>query len=83
MQKWPASYAGQNIIAQHHIRVILILQKFEKSCMLPNCSHLLTDFKTVFVFALGPFLPMFVFFFNGYFNGKMAKKSILGNKIKY
>ena len=42
--------------------------------MLPNCSHLLTDFRTVFVFALGPFLPMNVifFYFNGNFNGKMA-----------
>ena len=82
MQKWPASYAGQTIIAQHHIRVILILQKFEKFCMLPNCSHLLTDFKTVFVFALGPFLPMFVFFFdfNGNFNGKMAKNHFLAIK---
>ena len=52
MQKWPASYAGQTIIAQNHIRVILILQKFEKFCMLPNCSHLLTDFRTVFVFGM-------------------------------
>ena len=26
--------------------------------MLPSCCILLTDFKTVFVFALGPFLPM-------------------------
>ena len=34
-----------------------------KFCMLPNCAHLLTDFRTVFVFALGPFLPMFVIFF--------------------
>ena len=43
--------------------------------MLPNCSHLLTDFRTVFVFALGSFLPMFVIFFGFYgnFNGKMAK----------
>ena len=42
--------------------------------MLPNCSHLLTDFRTVFVFALGPFLPIFAIFFdlNGNFNGKMA-----------
>ena len=30
--------------------------------MLPNCCHLLTDFRTVFVFALGPFLPMLVIF---------------------
>ena len=33
-----------------------------KFCMLPNCSHLLTDFRTIFVFAPGPFLPMKVFF---------------------
>ena len=38
--------------------------------MLQNCSYLLTDFRTVF-FALGPFLPMLVIFFD--FNGKMAK----------
>ena len=30
-----------------------------KFCMLPNCSHLLTDFRTVFVNVLRPFLPMF------------------------
>ena len=49
--------------------------------MLPNCSHLLTDFRTVFVFALGPFLPMKVIFFdfNGNFNGKMAKMAISGH----
>ena len=43
--------------------------------MVPNCAHLLTDFRTVFVFALGPFLPMKVIFcdFNANFNGKMAK----------
>ena len=43
--------------------------------MLPNCAHLLTDFRTVFVFALGPFLPMKVIFFdyNGNFNWKMTK----------
>ena len=43
--------------------------------MLPSCSTLLTDFRTIFVFALGPFLPMKVIFFdfNGNFNGKMTK----------
>ena len=35
--------------------------------MVPNYAHWLTDFRTVFVFALGPFLPMFVIFFD--FNG--------------
>ena len=30
--------------------------------MLPSCCILLTDFKTVFVFALGPSLPMLVIF---------------------
>ena len=46
-----------------------------KLCMLPSWSTLLTDFRTIFVFALGPFLPMKVIFFdyNGNFNGKMAK----------
>ena len=39
--------------------------------MLPSCYNLYTDFRTVFVFALGPFFPMWVLFFN--FNGKMAK----------
>ena len=36
---------------------------------------MLTDFRTIFVFALGPFLPMKVIFFdlNGNFNGKMTK----------
>ena len=51
--------------------------------MLPNCSHLLTDFRTVFVFALGPFLPKFVicFDFNGNFNGKMAKQNLQWNLV--
>ena len=46
--------------------------------MVPNYAHWLTDFRTVFVFALGPFLPMKVIFFdfNGNFNGKMAKSYI-------
>ena len=50
--------------------------------MLPNYAHLLTDFRTVFVFALGPFLPMFVIFFdfNGNFNGKMAKNHFSAKK---
>ena len=50
--------------------------------MLPNCCNLLTDFRTVFVSALGPFLPMLVIFFdfNGNFNGKMAKKNFLAIK---
>ena len=50
--------------------------------MVPNYGHWLTDFRTVFVFALGPFLPMFVIFFdfNGNFNGKMAKNHFLAIK---
>ena len=42
--------------------------------MVPIFAPWLTDFRTVFVFALGPFLPMKVIFFgfNGNFNGKMA-----------
>ena len=38
--------------------------------MVPNYAHWLTDFRTVFVFALGPFLPMFVIFFD--FNGEIS-----------
>ena len=47
--------------------------------MVPNFAPWLTDFRTVFVFALGPFLPMKVIFFdfNGNFNGKMAKNYFL------
>ena len=53
-----------------------------KFCMVPNFAPWLTDFRTVFVFALGPFLPMFVIFFdfNGNFNGKMAKNRFLAIK---
>ena len=29
--------------------------------MFPSCSHCFTDFRTTFVFALGPFLPMLIF----------------------
>ena len=49
--------------------------------MLPSCSSLLTDFRTIFVFALGPFLPMKVIFFdyNGNFNGKMVKINKMAN----
>ena len=50
--------------------------------MVPNCAHLLTDIRTVFVFVLGPFLPIKVIFFdfNGNFNGKMAKNQFLAIK---
>ena len=50
--------------------------------MVPNFAPWLTDFRTVFVFALGPFLPMFVIFFgfNGNFNGKMEKNRFLAIK---
>ena len=43
--------------------------------MLPSFATWFTDFKTDFVFALRPFLPMWVLFFgfNGNFNGKMTK----------
>ena len=52
--------------------------------MVPNYAHWLTDFRTVFVFALGPFLPMKVIFFdfNGNFNGKMAKNRFLAIKLQ-
>ena len=50
---------------------------FQKSlfCMLPSFATCPKVFKTVFVFALRPFLPMSVLFFgfNGNFNGKMTK----------
>ena len=47
--------------------------------MVPNYAHWLTDFRTVFVFALGPFLPIKVIFFdfNWNFNGNMAKNHFL------
>merc|ERR1711978_760148 len=58
-------------------RGILILPFFQKSlfCMLPSFATCLKVFKTVFVFALQPFLPMWVLFFgfNGNINGKMTK----------
>ena len=43
--------------------------------MVSKCSILFTDFRTVFVFVLRPFLLLSVNFldFNGNFNGKMAK----------
>ena len=43
--------------------------------MASSCSILFTGFRNVFVFALRPFLPMWVLFFgfNGNFNGKMTK----------
>ena len=43
--------------------------------MVSSCSILFTDFGTLFVFAVGPLLPLSVIFFdfNGNFNGKMAK----------
>ena len=43
--------------------------------MLPSFATWFTGFKTVFVFALRPFLPMWVLFFGftGIFNGKMTK----------
>ena len=43
--------------------------------MLPSFATWFTGFRTVFVFALQPFLPMSVLFFgfNGNFNGKMTK----------
>ena len=43
--------------------------------MLPCFVPWFTGFRTVFVFALQPLLPMWVLFFglNGNFNGKMTK----------
>ena len=54
-----------------------LLRKFDfiNFYMVSSCSILFPDFRTVFVFALRPFLPMWVHFFgfNGNFNGKMTK----------
>ena len=43
--------------------------------MLPSFATWFTGFGTVFVFALRPFLPMWILFFgfNGNFNGKTTK----------
>ena len=43
--------------------------------MLPNYAHLLTDFRTVFVFGLEPFLPMLMIFLTsmGILMGKWPK----------
>ena len=43
--------------------------------MVSSCSILFTDFGTLFIFVVGPLLPLSVIFFdfNGNFNGKMAK----------
>ena len=45
--------------------------------MLPSFSHCFTGFRTVFVFALGPFLPMKVLFFPiwSFKGGKQAQKA--------
>ena len=47
--------------------------------MVSSCSILFTDFGTLFVFVVGPLLPLSVIFFdfNGNFNGKMAKINII------
>ena len=46
-------------------RAILILTFFQKSlfCIFPSFATWFTGFRTVFVFALQPFLPMWVLFF--------------------
>ena len=46
--------------------------------MLPSFSHCFTGLITVFVFALGPFLPMWVLFFPiwSFKGGKRAQKAI-------
>ena len=51
--------------------------------MVSKCSILFTDFRTVFVFVLRPFLPLSVnsLDFNGNFNGEMVKNCFFGNKI--
>ena len=50
--------------------------------MLPSFATWFTGFKNGFVFALLPFLPMWVLFFgfNGNFNGKMTKIQKNGQK---
>ena len=53
------------------LRIFDIFNFYMVSC----CSILFTDFGTLFVFAVGPLLPLSVIFFdyNGNFNEKMAK----------
>ena len=42
--------------------------------MIPKCYNSSTDFRTVFVFALGSFLPMWMLFsVSMNYNGKTAK----------
>ena len=50
--------------------------------MVSSCSILFTDFGTLFVFAVGPLLPLSVIFFdfNGNCNGKMAKINKMAKK---
>ena len=65
--------------SQHTLGGFLLRKVWHsKFGMLSSCCILLTDFRTVFVFALGPFLPMLViiFYFNGNFNEKMVNQVI-------
>ena len=68
-----ASYllAWQDSLHDHHHRGILIEQICKiTSLHAPKVSKFVHRFQNIFVFALGPFLPMWVLFFD--FNGKMA-----------
>ena len=65
-----------------------LLSKFVKLqvCMLPKCHNLSTDFRTVFVFTLEPFLPCNVgtfFHFNRNFNRKIALKSLFEVRFSF
>ena len=53
--------------------------------MVSSCSILFTDFGTLFVFAVGPLLPLSVifFYFKGNFNGKIAKIFVRNKIIIY
>ena len=49
---WEGFFPKQNTTPTHPPTRGILIGKSLKFCMLPNCSHLLTDFRTVFVFAL-------------------------------
>ena len=53
--------------------------------MLPSFAPWFTGFRTVFIFALRPFLPMWVLFFgfNGNFDGKMTKSNKMAKNHFY
>ena len=76
-QKYSICWVFRSLPCSNHFHMYFALQFF------PLIAHviLLSDFRTIFVFALGPFIPVWVFYFdyNGDFNGKnnfLAIKSV-------